>query len=316
HFRSILILPQRTLLSLRTRLRLAALVRGNAGAPSAAPTAIDDPFIASDSVGAACRTGPHPASLCFAVTGEIGRRWTEVRISLSAVVARSERGTADSRWHDATPTQQGIWILDQDERLRPTYLIPLVLEFTGTVEHAVLVESVQRAVGRHPALRSRFRLDTRCQRVQYRTSDPPATTDFLDAAGDGWSTAEVARLVELLCWTPFDLAAEAPARATVIRVPPRPPLLVRVTHPIVFDGWSRQLLVDEITTIYQAATQGREPRLRAPGHPADVLSAAPRAGLAEHTAQVVRRLRGAPTDIDLPYRPRPAAAQPPLPAPP
>src|SRR5262249_4129683 len=61
-----------------------------------------------------------------------------------------------------------------------------------------------------------------------------------------------------------------------------------------------------------AAARGGEPGRRAPGHPADVLSAAPRAGLAEHTAQVVRRLRGAPTDIDLPYRHRAGGGDPSL----
>jgi hypothetical protein len=226
---------------------------------------------------------------------------------VSAVEARSDNSAAALGWYDATPTQQGIWILDKDERLRPTYLIPLVLEFVGPVDHALLVESVRRAVSRHPALRSRFRLDERCHRVQYRTDGAAADVGFIDAIGDGWSGEELARLVELLCSTPFDLAAEAPARAEVIRVDAQTTLLVLAVHHIVFDGWSRQLLVGEITAIYQAALAGREPALRTPLHPADVLSVPPADTVAERTAQVVQRLHGAPTDIDLPYDRRAAA---------
>jgi hypothetical protein len=207
----------------------------------------------------------------------------------------------DSRWHDATPTQQGIWVLDKDERHRPTYLIPCVLEFTGPLDHRLLVRSVQRAVSRHPALRSRFRLDLRRRQVQYRTSGAAAEVGFIDALADGWSAPELTGLLEVLCWTPFDLATEAPVRAEVIRVDARLTLLVLVAHHIAFDGWSRDLLVNEITATYRAALDGRKPALSKPPHPAEVLAAAPRDGLADRTAEVVDRLRGAPTRIALPY---------------
>jgi acyl carrier protein len=215
----------------------------------------------------------------------------------------------DTGWHDATPAQQGIWVLDKDERLRPTYLVPSVLEFTGTVDHSLLVESVRRAVSRHPALRSRFRLDPRHRRVQYRTDGAPAEVGFIDAIDEGWSPQEVARLIEVLCWTPFDLADEAPARAEVIRVEPETTLLVLTMHHIAFDGWSRHLLVAEITAIYQAAVRGQVLPLAAAGHPADVLGAAQQDGLAERTRQVVQRLRGAPLEIELPYDRRPGAGE-------
>lgn len=218
----------------------------------------------------------------------------------------SDTVAAEATWHDATPAQQGIWVLDTDEKIRPTYLVPTVLEFAGPVDHAVLVDAVRLAVSRHPALRSRFRLDVRSHRVRYRCDGPPGDVGFIDAVGEGWTPEELDRLVDLLCRTPFDLATEAPVRAEVIRVDPLTTLLVLTSHHIVFDGWSRHLLVDEITATYRSLLAGRPPALAPPVHPAAVLAPVPRAALTERVDHVVERLRGAPMTVELPYDRRPA----------
>ncbi|MEU2062601.1 condensation domain-containing protein [Streptomyces sp. NPDC013455] len=207
----------------------------------------------------------------------------------------------EGAWYPATPTQQGIWILDRIERLRPTYLLPSVLEFTGPVDCLLLTSAVERAMGRHPALRSRFRLDAAAMRVEYRTDGSAPEVGFTDAVADDWSADEVERLVEALCYTPFELAEEAPARAEVIRLGADRTLLVLTVHHIVFDGVSRQLLVDEIGTVYRALARGAEPDLPTPAHPAQVQGASDDEGLAERVAGVVERLRGAPTTVALPY---------------
>jgi aryl carrier-like protein len=204
-------------------------------------------------------------------------------------------------WYPATPTQQGIWILDRIERLRPTYLLPSVLEFTGPLDCELLVTAVERALGHHVALRSRFRLDTTAFRVEYRTDGPAPEAGFTDAVADDWSADEVDRLVEALCYTSFELAEEAPARAEVIRLDAGRALLVLTVHHIVFDGVSRQLLVDEIGTIYRALARGEQPATPVQPHPADVLGAPDDEGVAERIADVVDRLRGAPTTMALPY---------------
>jgi hypothetical protein len=224
----------------------------------------------------------------------------------NAVTGGNNVVTDDAVWHRATPAQQGIWVLDKDEKLRPTYLIPTVLAFAGVVDHAVLVAAAQAAVNRHPALRSRFGLDMQSRRVRYRTDGPPGNVGFIDAIADGWSADELDRLVDVLCWTPFDLADEAPARGEVIRVDEQSTLLVLTMHHIAFDGWSRHLLVDEITKTYQNMLRGHEPKLGTPGHPADLIRPTSKDGLAERVGQVVERLRGAPMTVELPYDRRPA----------
>ncbi|MDQ3405160.1 MAG: condensation domain-containing protein [Actinomycetota bacterium] len=212
-----------------------------------------------------------------------------------------------SVWHVATPTQQGIWIVDRIDRLRPTYLIPSVIEFTGLVDHILLADAVGRALARHPALRSRFRLETVHRRVEYRTDGEPAEAGFLDAVAEGWTTDELRRLVEVLCYTPFDLGAEPPARAEIIHVGPETTLFVLTVHHIVFDATSRKLLLDEIGRFYRSALTSEEVLLPEPVHPAQVQMPIPESELAPRITEVVERLRGAPTTVDLPYDRRPDA---------
>ncbi|MDF3300834.1 condensation domain-containing protein [Streptomyces tropicalis] len=204
-------------------------------------------------------------------------------------------------WYPATRVQQGIWVLDRDDLLRPTQLVPTVVEFTGPVDHTALVAAVGRSLSRHPSLRARFRLDVRRRQVEYRTDGPPAEPGFLDAEAEGWTEEEVDNLVRVLCTTPFDLAQDAPARAEVVRLGAERTLLVVTVHHIIFDGVSRGMLLEDVCALYRAAVDGVEPRLSSPPHPASVADGRTPEETATQVAEVVDRLRGAPAEVRLPF---------------
>lgn len=189
-------------------------------------------------------------------------------------------------------------------------MVPTILELSGQVDHALLVSAIEHAFGRHPALRSRFRMNIKRRRIEYSTDGAPPSAGFTDATGGDWPREKLDDLIDELCYRSFDLAAEAPARAEVIRTGPAATLIVLTVHHIVFDGWSRRILVDEIAEIYQAGLDGREPRLAEPAHPADVLAAPPKDELDARTAAAVDRLRGAPMGIALPYDAVPSGESP------
>lgn len=202
--------------------------------------------------------------------------------------------------YPATSAQQRFWFLDRIPALRSAYLMPTVLELCGAVDRDALGRAVDRVVARHPALRSRFELDRKRRAVCYRTGGVPAPTIRTDAST--WPADRLRDHVAELCWSPFDLAAEAPVRAAVIARGANRTLLVLVVHHIVADGWSRRLLLDEIAAGYRACLAGREPALATPIHP-DRLYRAP---AADQTADLIAWLTRAPVDVWLPHdRPRP-----------
>jgi hypothetical protein len=183
-------------------------------------------------------------------------------------------------------------------------LIPIVVEFPGVVRHDVLVKTVQHLFDRHPALRSRFRLEPRLRRIEYRTDLKAATVVLTDIATDDWTRPEIDHLINLLCYSPFDLAEEAPCRGEVIRTRQTTYLVLSIHH-IVFDGWSREVLMEQLTHLYQAAVEGRIPELPAAVHPADLVAEPAKEDAARQLDETVDWLRDAPTDIELPYdRPR------------
>ncbi|WP_084729577.1 condensation domain-containing protein [Streptacidiphilus neutrinimicus] len=203
-------------------------------------------------------------------------------------------------WYPATRVQQGIWVLDRDQVLRPTQLVPTVVEFAGRVDHPALTAAVGHALRRHPSLRARFRLDVKRRRVEYHTDGPPAEPVLLDAEVEGWTEDQVDDRVRSLCTAPFDLARDAPARAEVIRLSAERTLLVLNVHHIIFDGVSRGMLLEDVCALYRAAVAGVAPELSSPPHPASVVADRTPEVIAEQVAEVVDRLRGAPTGIHLP----------------
>jgi hypothetical protein len=214
----------------------------------------------------------------------------------------SERSQGAPVWYEANPAQKGLWVIDQVDELRPTSLIPTIVRFSGSVDHGLLVAAVQRVLDRHPALRSRFRLDIQHRRIEYRTDGPPGEAGFIDAAAEGWSDEELLRLLDTLCYAPFDLAQEAPVRAEVIRTGAQTTLLLFTVHHIVCDGWSRSLLMAEITEVYRALAAGTEPVLSSPPHPSEVITMLGPDEVGERLPDVVERLRGAPIEVELPFR--------------
>ncbi|MFC5057152.1 amino acid adenylation domain-containing protein [Saccharothrix xinjiangensis] len=215
---------------------------------------------------------------------------------LSAPEPERVAGPAGDDRFPATPVQQRFWFMDKVSALRSAYLAPVLTEFTGEVDLAALRDAVELVLGRHPALRSRFALDAEQRKVFYRTDGAPPEVVVTDASG--WTADEVADLLADASWAPFDLAVDAPARAELVVLDDRV-VLVLTAHHIVTDGWSHQVLAEQV-----AATYRGEGDLAEPVHPA-ALAEEPVAE--ERVAEVLDALRGAPTDVELPRdRPRPA----------
>ncbi|MET1071496.1 MAG: amino acid adenylation domain-containing protein [Umezawaea sp.] len=203
---------------------------------------------------------------------------------------------ADDRF-PATSVQQRFWFVDRLASLRTAYLAPVVTEFTGQVDVEALRAATESVLGRHPSLRSRFTLDVKRRKVFYRTDGSPPPVVVTDAGG--WSAGELEDHLAAACWTPFDLAVDAPARAEIVTAGERA-VLVLTAHHIAADGWSHALLAEQIAQVYRGAAGG----LAEPVHPASLPTAEV---AAERIAEVVAGLEGAPIDVELPHdRERPA----------
>ncbi|WP_375687046.1 amino acid adenylation domain-containing protein [Pseudooceanicola sp. LIPI14-2-Ac024] len=178
------------------------------------------------------------------------------------------------------------------------------LTLDGRLDAGALQRAWDDLIARHDALRLRFAQDGRT----FEVTDPaPQPFAHLDLAGAPDAEAALDALIAAEGETPFDITAEPPLRATLVRLADERHVLVMTLHHIVADGWSFGVLIDDLAALYAASVGGRMAELApAPSFAAHARTAAARVAdpaTRDHWRAV---LADAPALPDLPLdRPRP-----------
>ncbi|MEO1077829.1 MAG: condensation domain-containing protein, partial [Bacteroidota bacterium] len=153
--------------------------------------------------------------------------------------------------------QQRLWFLHQIEPESPAYNIPVALQLTGPLSVDALRGALRHVVGRHEALRTRFVAPEGVPQ-QVITPAAEAQAALVVPVVDVSGAAEARQLAEAEASRPFSLEDEALVRATLIGIGAEEHVLLLTVHHIVADGWSMDLLVEELTTLYGAALESAE----------------------------------------------------------
>ncbi|MFJ6902841.1 amino acid adenylation domain-containing protein [Streptomyces griseoluteus] len=213
--------------------------------------------------------------------------------------------------------QLRLWFLNRLEGPSSTYNIPLVLELDGALDPDALRAALGDVIERHEALRTVF---PERDGVPHQTVLPAeAVTPTLPVVST--APADMDATVLAAVRETFDVTADLPLRALLLRSAPEHHVLVLVVHHIAGDGWSLAPLARHLGTAYRARLEGAEPGL-ALGTPLQYADYTlwQRALLGDGDDDGVLRaqldhwntaLAGMPGLIDLPLdRPRPAAVDP------
>ncbi|MFD7505050.1 amino acid adenylation domain-containing protein [Streptomyces sp. NPDC059850] len=134
----------------------------------------------------------------------------------------------------------------------------------GDLDTALLGRALAFLADRHPMLRVRIEPGPGGTAPTQRVAPPepdtvPSWYEVRDA-DDG----PLADLEEALCNRPFDLAAEAPVRAVLVRERADLAHLLLVLHHAAADGFSVNVLGEELWSVYTAFAHGRTPQLPPP----------------------------------------------------
>jgi amino acid adenylation domain-containing protein len=156
-----------------------------------------------------------------------------------------------------SPMQEAIWFLQRLYAGSAAYNLPIRLRITGPLDAAVLQAALEAFLRRHGALRTVFPvLDGRpVQWVEEAVSLRLGETD-LSGFRPEHQEVEVARVIRETAAAPFDLTAGPLLRARLIRLRQDECLLLLVTHHLVADGASGDLLVKELSSLYDALVRG------------------------------------------------------------
>ena len=205
--------------------------------------------------------------------------------------------------------QELLWLLDRSMPGSTAYNVPVSFSLTGEVDLSVLRRTLDAIVERHDVFRTTFEAVEGS--VAPVVGDARAAgLEVVDvAAADADAAAFLRDQIGLRARRPFDLAVDVAFRPTLFRISSVRHVLLIVTHHIVFDGLSADVLFRELAEIYEELSAGRA--MPAPAAPITYrdFAAAQRARLSgQHLENLLAYWRGqlaGVTQLDLPTdRPR------------
>ncbi|WP_095974863.1 non-ribosomal peptide synthetase [Pseudomonas ogarae] len=157
----------------------------------------------------------------------------------------------------AQERQWFLWKMDPDSA---AYNIPTALRLRGVLDKMALRRSFEALVARHESLRTLFVEDdgVTCQVIRAQ-----GQVDFIEQCLAGDDEASIQAFIEQQTQAPFDLLNDALLRVALLALGEQEHILVLTLHHIVSDGWSLQVMVDDLMSLYSAFTQGQPAQLPA-----------------------------------------------------
>ncbi|NMX93913.1 MULTISPECIES: non-ribosomal peptide synthetase [unclassified Pseudomonas] len=154
--------------------------------------------------------------------------------------------------------QNRLWITWQLDPHSSAYTIPGALRLRGELDEDALQASFAQLIQRHEALRTRFyeRDGQGYQRVDAQREFAVQVIDLRDLPV-AEREARAAQVREDEARTQFDLEQGPLLWVTLVRLDDEDHQLLVTMHHIIADGWSLNVLIDEFSRLYAAASQGQ-----------------------------------------------------------
>jgi amino acid adenylation domain-containing protein/non-ribosomal peptide synthase protein (TIGR01720 family) len=155
--------------------------------------------------------------------------------------------------------QQRLWFLDRLEPGNASFNLPLSIRILGSLDHRALQSSVDFLVKRHESLRTRFITDADGvgKQVTFKESLIQLKTIDLSYFCSEEREDEARKTVQELIGLPFDLSEDSLIRIFIITVSESDHVILILMHHIISDGWSLNVLIQEMLTSYSAFETGR-----------------------------------------------------------
>ncbi|WP_156425323.1 non-ribosomal peptide synthase/polyketide synthase, partial [Mycobacterium sp. GA-1285] len=154
--------------------------------------------------------------------------------------------------------QNRLWFIDQLQGPSPVYNMAVALRLSGRLDTQALGQALADVVGRHESLRTLFVApDGLPQQLVVPVEEADFGWHVVDATG--WPEDRVRQAIDAASRYTFDLAAEIPLRASLLRVADDEHVLVAVVHHIAADGWSVTPLVADLGVAYASRSAGQAP---------------------------------------------------------
>lgn len=158
--------------------------------------------------------------------------------------------------------QEGLWLALEGGMSRSSFNLPAAFWLTGTLHHGALAQSLQAMVARHESLRTSIQTDDfgPCQQVSPEVSVSLQEIDLRHLPMEK-RRAEAKRRMTVDAGLPFDLKQAPLVRFALYTLGDQDHALYMLASHLIWDGWSFDILLKELTEGYEARVSQREPDL-------------------------------------------------------
>lgn len=149
--------------------------------------------------------------------------------------------------------QQRLWFLHQLDPANDPYYLPFYYRLTGPLNVAALERGLNEVIQRHEILRTVFKeRDNKVVQIVLPSFELVLpVTDLSDLSGTKLDQ-EVKRLVDAEAERPFDLEQGPLLRAMLLKLSAEQHGFFVVFHHLIMDGWSMDILMDELMACYES----------------------------------------------------------------
>jgi amino acid adenylation domain-containing protein len=198
-----------------------------------------------------------------ALRAELAARKAEIvdflTMAASATASTKARISPVSRQQELPLSfaQQRLWFLHELDPDSAAYNVSAALQLRGALNVATLAQCLNEVVRRHEVLRTIFKM-VNGRAVQIIKTHVEFHLPVVDLSSVNGREREmlVRELARAESCRPFDLASGLTLRVSVLRLAEDEHVLLLTMHHIVSDGWSMNVLVKEVTALYEAYKAG------------------------------------------------------------
>ncbi|HYP24458.1 MAG TPA: amino acid adenylation domain-containing protein, partial [Actinomycetota bacterium] len=151
---------------------------------------------------------------------------------------------------ELSAAQRGLWALDQLAPSSAFYNVAAAYRLHGPLDVDALGAALATVVERHEVLRTSIESAGGVPAGVVRDAGPALAVDDLSGVAPSRRDAEALRAAAAEAARPFDLAAEAPFRARLLRLAPADHVLSVTAHHVAADEASLRTVLGEVSRAY------------------------------------------------------------------
>src|SRR5437660_2417651 len=174
----------------------------------------------------------------------------EKRVLLKQMLKKESR---EKSVYPLSFAQQRLWVLDRLIPGDPSYNMSVVVHLQGRCHPAVLQKSLEAIVQRHEILRTTFtNVNGEPVQVIRPTSDVAFHLSTLEDTYEPGREGFAQQVIYEESRGPFDLSKGPLLRSILLQLDEEEHILLLTMHHIISDGWSLDMLMQELAALYQA----------------------------------------------------------------